>query len=125
MNAELRISPSHTGHTEINLSIPSGKVEAIVDALRGILPLAGLKMRRVNEEGEELFTAEEVFPDGSPAMALRGFRGKMEWTQQELAEKLGTTQNCISGMESGKRAISKAMAVRLGKIFDISYKTFL
>ncbi|MDL2321217.1 helix-turn-helix transcriptional regulator, partial [Desulfosarcina sp. OttesenSCG-928-B08] len=51
-------------------------------------------------------------------MALRGFRGKMEWTQQELAEKLKTSQNCISEMESGKRPVSKAMAVRLGKVFD-------
>ncbi|MDL2275030.1 helix-turn-helix domain-containing protein [Desulfosarcina sp. OttesenSCG-928-G10] len=58
-------------------------------------------------------------------MALRGFRGKMEWTQQELAEKLKTSQNCISEMESGKRPVSKAMAVRLGKVFDISYKAFL
>jgi plasmid maintenance system antidote protein VapI len=49
----------------------------------------------------------------------------MEWTQQELAEKLGTTQNCISDMESGKRSISKAMALRLGEIFTISYKVFL
>lgn len=125
MNAELRVSPGHSGHMEINLSIPAGKVNAVVDAIGGILPLAGLKMRRINEEGEELFTSEEVFPDGSPAMALRGFRGKMEWTQQELATKLGTTQNCISDMESGKRPISKAMAVRIGKIFAISYKAFL
>lgn len=125
MNAEVRISPNNKGHTEINLSIPSGKAGAVLDAIRGILPLAGLKVRQLNEDGEETFSAREIFPDGSSAMALRGFRGKMEWTQQELAEKLGTTQNCISDMESGKRPISKAMAVRLGEIFDISYKAFL
>ena len=125
MNADVRMSPGNAGHMQINLSIPSGKAQAILDAINGMLPLAGLKVRRINEDGEELFSAEEVFPDASPAMALRGFRGKMEWTQQELAEKLGTTQNCISDMESGKRPISKSMATRLGKIFDISYKAFL
>ena len=125
MNASVRISPDNQGHTEINLSIPSNKADVILDALRGMLPLAGLKLRQVNEDGEEVFSAAEVFPNASPAMALRGFRGKMEWTQQELAERLGTTQNCVSDMESGKRSISKAMAVRLGEVFDVSYKAFL
>ena len=125
MNASVRISPDNQGHTEINLSIPSNKADVVLDALRGMLPLAGLKLRQVNEDGEEVFSAAEVFPSASPAMALRGFRGKMEWTQQELAERLGTTQNCVSDMESGKRSISKAMAVRLGEVFDVSYKAFL
>ena len=70
-------------------------------------------------------SVKEVFPDANPAMVLRGFRGKMEWTQQELADKLDTTQNCISDMESGKRPISKAMAMRLAEVFDIAYKVFL
>ena len=125
MNASVRIFPDNQGHTEINLSIPSNKADVILDALRGMLPLAGLKLRQVNEDGEEVFGAAEVFPSASPAMALRGFRGKMEWTLQELAERLGTTQNCVSDMESGKRSISKAMAVRLGEVFDVSYKAFL
>ncbi|MDL2321383.1 helix-turn-helix domain-containing protein [Desulfosarcina sp. OttesenSCG-928-B08] len=125
MNAEVRISSGCDGHTQINLSIPSEKATAVLDAIRGMLPLAGLKVRQFKEDGEEFFTASEVFPSASPAMALRGFRGKMEWTQQELAEKLKTSQNCISEMESGKRPVSRTMAVRLGKIFDISYKAFL
>ena len=125
MNASVRIFPDNQGHTEINLSIPSNKADVILDALRGMLPLAGLKLRQVNEDGEEVFSAAEIFPNASPAMALRGFRGKMEWTQQELAERLGTTQNCVSDMESGKRSISKTMAVRLGEVFDASYKAFL
>ena len=73
----------------------------------------------------EVVSADEVFKEASPAMALRGFRGKMEWTQQELAEKLGTTQNCISAMECGKRPISMKMAKQLEKIFNIPYKVFL
>ena len=125
MDAEVSMSPGHEGRMQIHLSIPSAKAQVVLDALNGMLPLAGLTVRRVNNDGEEVFSAEEVFPDASPAMALRGFRGKMEWTQQELAAKLGTTQNCISDMESGKRPISKAMATRLGTLFTISYKAFL
>lgn len=125
MQTEMKLHSAEEGQAIICLSVPAAKALTIADTIKGLLTLAGHKVRRVNEEGEEMLSAEEVFPDGSPAMALRGFRGKMEWTQQELAKKLGTTQNCVSDMESGKRPISKAMAIRLGKIFDISYKAFL
>jgi antitoxin component HigA of HigAB toxin-antitoxin module len=125
MNAEVRLTHGQIGRTEINLSVPSAKTRVILDALRGILPMAGLKMRRVNEEGEELFTSEEVFPDGSPAMALRGLRGKEDITQAELATRLGISQNMVSDMESGKRNITVKMAKRIGEEFKISYKCFL
>jgi len=82
-------------------------------------------MRRVNEEGEELFSSEEVFPDGSPAMALRGLRGKEDITQEELAARLGISQNMVSDMESGKRNISLKMAKRIGEAFKISYRCFV
>lgn len=125
MNAELRITSATPEQTVINLSIPSGKAKMVVDAICGMLPLAGLKVRQLNNKGEELLSITEVFPEANPAMVLRGFRGKKEWTQQELAEKLGTTQNSISEMESGKRSISKSMAERLGKVFSVPYKAFL
>ena len=125
MLTEMKVNASTSGNEEIFLSVPKGKGLAVADMIRGVLTLAGHKVKHLDSEGEEFISAERVFPDASPALALRGFRGKMEWTQQELAEKLGTTQNCISDMESGKRSISKAMASRLSEIFDISYKVFL
>ena len=125
MNAQVRLAPGMEGRTEINLSIPSKKARVILDALRGILPMAGLKLRRVNEEGEEIFSSEEVFPDGSPAMALRGLRGKEDITQAELATRLGISQNMVSDMESGKRNISVKMAKRIGGEFKVPYKCFL
>jgi DNA-binding XRE family transcriptional regulator len=109
----------------INLSVPPAKAQAVFDAIRGLLPLAGLKVRRINEEGEELFTAAEVFPEGNPAMALRGLRGKEDITQAELAARLGISQNMISDMESGKRPISVKMAKRIGEEFKVAYKVFL
>jgi DNA-binding XRE family transcriptional regulator len=125
MNAEVRLFPSQGERTEISLSIPTAKARVVLDAIRGILPMAGLKVRRINEEGEELFTSQEVFPEGSPAMALRGLRGKEDITQVELAERLGISQNMVSDMESGKRNISLKMAKRIGEEFQISYKVFL
>jgi DNA-binding XRE family transcriptional regulator len=125
MNAEVRLLPSQGERTEISLSIPTAKARVVLDAIRGILPMAGLKVRRINEEGEELFTSQEVFPEGSPAMALRGLRGKEDITQAELAERLGISQNMVSDMESGKRNISLKMAKRIGEEFKISYKVFL
>ena len=125
MNAQLCLQSDGNGQAIISLSVPAANGVIVADAIKGMMMFAGYKVRSVDTEGEEVLSADEVFSDACPAMALRGFRGKMEWTQQELAEKLGTTQNCISDMESGKRPISKAMAVRLGEIFNISYKAFL
>jgi DNA-binding XRE family transcriptional regulator len=125
MNADMRVISGNEGRIEINLSVPASKARVVTEAIRGMLPMAGLKVRRINDEGEEVVNSKEVFPDADPAMALRGFRGKIEMTQKELADKLGTTQNCVSDLESGKRPISKSMAIRLGKIFDITYKVFL
>ena len=125
MRTEMQLYPAEAGQAIISLSVPAAKANLVADAIKSMLTLAGHKVHRVDSEGEKVVSADEVFPDASPAMALRGFRGKMEWTQQELAEKLGTTQNCISAMESGKRLISMNMARRLENVFNISYKVFL
>jgi DNA-binding XRE family transcriptional regulator len=125
MDAEVRLLPGQAGRTHISLSVPSGSALVALEAIQGMFALAGHKIRRVNEEGEEVFSAREVFPEGNPAMLLRGYRGKHDMTQKELAKKLGVTQNRVSDMESGKRPISKDIAVKLGELFDTPYKSFL
>ncbi len=125
MNAEVRLVSGGDGRMEINLSIPAAKARVILDAISGMLPMAGLKVRRINSEGEEVVSASEVFADSSPAKALRGLRVKEDITQVELAEKLGISQNMVSDMESGKRNISLKMAKRIGETFNIPYKVFL
>lgn len=51
-------------------------------------------------------------------LTLRQHRAKHQWTQEELAEKAGTTQKTVSAIELGKtlpRArVSKALAGALG-----------
>jgi DNA-binding XRE family transcriptional regulator len=85
----------------------------------------GQKVRHLNDEGEELFTFEEIFPEAHPGMILRGARTRDEMTQELLAEKLGITQTRVSEMESGKRPISVKMAKKLAEVFETSYKVFL
>lgn len=110
---------------EICLTIPANELGRVSEAIRGVMALTGHRVRRVNADGEELYTVAEVFPEGGPAMALRGLRGKEDLTQAEMATRLGISQTRISELESGKRAISVDMAKRIGKEFTVSYKVFL
>ncbi|PWM60705.1 MAG: hypothetical protein DBX91_04335 [Subdoligranulum variabile] len=125
MLAEMMLRSDEEGRGVIQLTVPSANTIKVAEAIRGVLSLAGHKVRRVNSEGEEVVSADEVFPDGCPAMALRGLRGKEDLTQAELAARLGVSQNAISEMESGKRPISTKMAKRLGEEFNLPYKVFL
>jgi DNA-binding XRE family transcriptional regulator len=111
--------------TEILLTIPSDMREQFTGVINVFFDTNGLKVRRLNEDGEELFSAAEVFSEANPGMVMHGFRLKEEWSQEELANRLSITQTRVSELESGKRAISIAMAKRLGQVFDISYKAFL
>lgn len=54
--------------------------------------------------------------------AERGLRG---WSQKVLAEKLGVSVPNVSEMERGVRAVSRKMAIRLGKIFGVKPERFL
>jgi len=117
-----------TRHTdtqgEIMVNVPLVDMEKVSQAIRGVLELAGHTVRRVNEEGEELYTLEETFPDAHPGKVVRGFRVKEDITQDELAKRLGIAQTRVSEIESGKRPISRNMAKRLGEAFNISPKAF-
>ena len=125
MQAEMKFHSTEEGQTIISLSVPAAKSRMVADTIKGVLALAGHKVRRVNSEGEEVVSAAEVFPDASPAKALRGLRGKEDITQTELAERLGISQNMVSDMESGKRNISLKMAKRIAETFGVPYKLFV
>ena len=76
MLAEMMLRSDEEGRGVIQLTVPSANTIKVAEAIRGVLSLAGHKVRRINSEGEEVVSADEVFPDGCPAMALRGLRGK-------------------------------------------------
>ena len=52
-------------------------------------------------------------------------RAKNGWTQQMLAEKLGTTQRTIAAWESGVSSPRKTMRVRIAHAFDLPDNYFL
>ena len=52
-------------------------------------------------------------------------RAKNGWTQQMLAEKLGTTQRTIAAWESGVSSPRKTMRVRIAQAFDLPDNYFL
>lgn len=111
--------------TEFILKVPNENASQIEAAITGILALTGHKVRRFNDEGDELIPAEEVFPNSHPGSRLRGLRAREGITQKQMAEALNIRQHHISEMEKGTRPISLEMAKRISKTFDISYKVFL
>ncbi len=110
---------------EFILKVPKENAGQMEAALTGLLALTGHKVRRFNDEGEELLSADEVFPHAHPGTCLRGLRTREGITQKQMAEKLGIRQHHIAEMEKGTRAISVEMAKRIGQTFNISYKVFL
>ena len=110
--------------TEISLTVPSVDAERLCKAINSLLEFVQFP-RPINEEGEELYTGEEVFPDGHPGMALRGLRTREGITQKELAARLSIRQHHVSEMEKGVRPITLDMAKRISNAYDISYKVFL
>ena len=111
--------------TDICLTVPTADASLFLEAMEKFFSRAGHTIRRVNEDGEELFASEEVLPEANPGMALRGLRVREGISQRELAKRLGITQHRVSEMENGKRAISVDMAKRIGEAYNISYKVFL
>lgn len=111
--------------TEITLTIPWKKAGLISTAIGAMLNAAGLKVQRLNADGEELYTPEEVFPDFHPGMALKGLRVREDLTQAEMAIRLKIPQSHLSDMERGKRPITLSMAKRIEDTFGMGYKVFL
>jgi len=125
MTAEMTLQTNKNGLATINVQLPAKDAGKTAEAIRHLLTFGGQEVHWLNEDGEQLLSIEEVFPDMSPAKVLRGFRGRDGMTQLELAGKLGIAQTRVSEMESGKRRISVKMAKQLAEIFETSYKAFL
>ena len=62
----------------------------------------------------------------TPGDYLRFFRQDRDLTQAELARKLGTvSRHRISDMENGRRPISRMLALKLSRLFEVSSDKFL
>ena len=74
---------------------------------------------------EDLDWFKEFKANETPGGNLRFYRTRDNLTQIQLAEKLGTTRQDISGMERGTRPISKKTAKELAVIFKTSPASFI
>lgn len=126
MLAEMTYRPIDNQNAVINIKVPVTAVGKVMDAFRSVLTLSGHEVAQMDEEtGERLYSVEEVFPEATPGMMLRGLRGKEELTQAEFAKRLGVSQHHVSEMESNKRTIGIDMARRIATEFKVPYKMFL
>ena len=51
---------------------------------------------------------------------VRRHRLRAEWTQQDLADRLGVTRQTVLSIEKGKYTPSVALALRLARIFGVT-----
>ncbi|WP_419781695.1 helix-turn-helix transcriptional regulator [Maridesulfovibrio sp.] len=122
---ELMKKQTTKGIAEFCLRVPEKDAAKLHKLLTGLFELSEIPMREVNEEGEELYSFDDVFPDHHKGVTLRGLRLREELTQAQLAEKLSIKQHHISEIENGKRSISIEMAKRLADVLVTDYKVFL
>ncbi len=113
------------GLTDITLRVPANDAASVVAGLEGLFALSGHELLPMDEGYNALLNVDDVFPDRSPSMLLRGYRGKLDLTQAQLAETMQVTQARISEWESGKRPISIKAAKKLATLFGVPYQIFL
>lgn len=107
------------GHRPQTFTLPS-KREAEVKKL----------LLNLQDVGDDWIPAEQVLPEAfdpvkGPAMALRGLRYREEFTQKQLADKVGVRQHHLSEMENGKRPIGKAMAKKLAEALNGNWRILI
>lgn len=111
--------------TDIVLRVPAASAAAVIAGLEGLFALSGHTLCPMDTDGAPSKSIEEVFPERSPAMLLRGYRNKLDMTQAQLAETMQVTQARVSEWESGKRPISIKAARKLAELFSVPYQKFL
>jgi ribosome-binding protein aMBF1 (putative translation factor) len=83
---------------------------------------------RTDDEYEDYFESDlrkAIAATMKPGDYLRHYREAHGLTQKEFAAKIGIRINYLSDMETGQRAISRAMAKKLAGIFNTSPSVFI
>lgn len=50
---------------------------------------------------------------------LRGLRAEHDWSQAELAERLGVSRQSVNAVETGKYAPSLPLAFKIARVFGL------
>lgn len=94
-------------------------------------PIKVAEKYRVDREVDEPpMSPETIFAEVNkkytkPGALLRGIRARENLTQIQMAKKIKVTQSDISQMENGTRRIGRSIALRIQKLFGVSYRSFL
>lgn len=70
----------------------------------------------------EILAKERLQKYKKTGLVLRGMRYREGMSQKELANKSDVSQNEISKIENGKRAVGKKVALRLAEALNIDYR---
>ncbi len=114
----------HKGNITIQVEVPIASLEKIKKALDPY------KVEFIDDDSL-IEVAETAWYNGikatlTPGESMRAYREKFGWTQTELGCRLGNkTRHYVSAMESGKRPISKTVALSLAKIYGVSVEKFI
>jgi DNA-binding XRE family transcriptional regulator len=68
---------------------------------------------------------KEISARMTPGKHLRALRELSSWTLAKTGEMVGVSVHRISDYESGRLSISKEVAKRLAKVFDVSPAVFI
>ncbi len=115
-------------HTNITLFKIKGNIpDGVMKYLRREFG-QNIEMTDENEELVNIFDThwyKGIKKTISSGDTLRIYRQNLGLTQTELGQKLGKiTRQKISDIENNKRGISKAVAKKLGEIFDVPIERF-
>ncbi len=108
-----------------------GKIpREVITALRNLYGKSVRVLDPKDEETVNIFETDwykRMEAKSTPGENLRAYRENRKLTQEDLARKLGggTLKQHVSGMECGRRAISKAVAKKLARIFQTSPARFI
>lgn len=70
----------------------------------------------------EQLAKDDIAKYGKAAIVLRGARYREGLSQKELAKRTGISQENISKMENGQRAIGEKVAKKLAKVLHVDFE---
>ncbi len=115
----------HTDQTlfEIKGDIPQEDLDYLQKKYGENLKIQGDdEYERITET--EWFT--EIQKQITPGDCIKIYRENLGWSQSELGEKIGGLSiQKISDLENGRRGISKAIAKKLSKVFNLPVERFI
>ena len=94
------------------------------------IPLQVLVKYKMKDKSSEFESVDSVFGHlitkySESAVKLKGLRVKEGLSQIAFAKIIGISQQNLSAMENGRRAIGKEMAKRIAEKFGIDYRLLL